>query len=318
MNSLCRTPRTDAVEVKVGTGHADMPSPPLAASMSDPVHPTARLAPRATAAGASRPPAVSCAPCSSGGAATGAAEVGVATWRTVSAAKASSTRRGRKVNPGGCGCWDPPTSATRACPSPPPRPSPPHARRPLAWPAGGRRRGGVAAHTPAGSIRLVGSGAPCPPPLPRRCVAGATRRRSGTRPPALPLLRPLLRGQAPLSNLACSGGTVVNRVWWWSKCSCLPAPSFTPDSSSPAYMPRRRSSALPHIPSPNAGARLRNGRPSWKVPPSPPNPSRRRPPHPRRRHFGAEAAQGDRTGSNVQGASSGGRRRRIHVDVQGQ
>jgi len=55
MHSLCRTPRTDAVEVKVGTGHADLPSPPLAASMSDPVHPTARLAPRATAAGASRP-----------------------------------------------------------------------------------------------------------------------------------------------------------------------------------------------------------------------------------------------------------------------
>jgi len=25
--------------------------------------------------------------------------------------------------------------------------------------------------------------------------------------------------------------------WWWSKCSCLPALSFTPDSSSPAYVP---------------------------------------------------------------------------------
>jgi len=25
--------------------------------------------------------------------------------------------------------------------------------------------------------------------------------------------------------------------WWWSKCCCLPALSFTPDSSSPAYVP---------------------------------------------------------------------------------
>jgi len=94
----------------------------------------------------------------------------------------------------------------------------------LAWPAGGRRRGGVAAHTPTGGIRLVGSGAPCPPPLPRRCVAGAARRRSGTRPPALPLLPPLLRGRAPLSNLACSGG---------ASAACAP----------PVWPPRRQRGA---------------------------------------------------------------------------
>jgi len=62
------------------------------------------------------------APGNSGGAATGAAEMGVVTRRTVSAANASSAGRGRQADPADGACWDPPSGATWASPSPPPPP----------------------------------------------------------------------------------------------------------------------------------------------------------------------------------------------------